>query len=134
MATQSTEVFTTVTADRRAEVPPTLAEPVPQALGMLDQLGLWGNLGISLLGFTGAIFVLQPNGSGTPTLSLAAALAAIVVGTVLGTLGVAYSGLPGTRTGARRWSCCGGPLAPGSPTCQRSPTSCSASAGGCSSS
>lgn len=100
MAAESTEVFTTVTADRRAEVPPTLAEPVPQALGLLDQLGLWGNLGISLLGFTGAIFVLQPNGAGTPTLSLAAALAAIVVGTVLGTLGVAYSGLPGTRTGA----------------------------------
>ena len=43
----------------------TLAEPVPQALSLLDQFGLWGNLGVSLLGFTGAIFVLQPDGAGT---------------------------------------------------------------------
>jgi putative hydroxymethylpyrimidine transporter CytX len=73
---------------------------VPQALSLLDQLGLWGNLGVSLLGFTGAIFVLQPGGAGTPELSLAAGLTAIVLGTVLGTLPVALSGLPGTRTGA----------------------------------
>ena len=43
---------------------------------------MWGNLGVSLLGFTGAIFVLQPGGAGTQELSLAAALAAIAVGTV----------------------------------------------------
>jgi putative hydroxymethylpyrimidine transporter CytX len=67
---------------------------------LFDQLGLWGNLGVSLLGFTGAIFVLQPDGSGTPELSLAAGLAAIVFGTILGTLAVAFSGLPGARTGA----------------------------------
>jgi nucleobase:cation symporter-1, NCS1 family len=78
----------------------TLAEPVPQALSLVDQLGLWGNLGVSLLGFTGAIFVLQPGGSGTPELSLAAGLTAIVLGTVLGTLPVALAGLPGARTGA----------------------------------
>jgi putative hydroxymethylpyrimidine transporter CytX len=78
----------------------TLAEPVPQALSLIDQLGLWGNLGVSLLGFTGAIFVLQPGGSGTPKLSLAAGLTAIVLGTVLGTLPVALAGLPGARTGA----------------------------------
>jgi putative hydroxymethylpyrimidine transporter CytX len=81
-------------------VPRTLAEPVPQALSLFDQLGLWGNLGVSLLGFTGAIFVLQPGGAGTPDLSIAAGLCAIVAGTVLGTLGVAFSGLPGARTGA----------------------------------
>jgi len=92
--------FVTVTADRRAEVPPTLAEPVPQPLSLFDQIGLWGNLGVSLLGFTGAIFVLQPGGSGTPMLSLAAALTATVAGTVLGMLPVALSALPGTRTGA----------------------------------
>ena len=92
--------FTVVLGDRRSEVPHTLVEPVPQALGLFDQLGLWGNLGVSLLGFTGAIFVLQPNGSGTPELSLAAGLAAIVFGTILGTLAVAFSGLPGARTGA----------------------------------
>ena len=73
---------------------------MPQALSLFDQFGLWGNLGVSLLGFTGAIFVLQPGGAGTPELSLAAALTAIVVGTVLGTLPVALAGLPGVRTGA----------------------------------
>ena len=54
--------FVTVPGDRRSEVARTLAEPVPQALSLLDQFGLWGNLGVSLLGFTGAIFVLQPYG------------------------------------------------------------------------
>lgn len=88
------------TAAVRSEVPATLAEPVPQPLGLLDQLGLWGNLGVSLLGFTGAIFVLQPNGTGTPELSLAAALGAIVLGTILGTLAVAASGVPGAATGS----------------------------------
>jgi nucleobase:cation symporter-1, NCS1 family len=92
--------FSVVAGDKHSEVPLTLEEPVPQALGLLDQFGLWGNLGVSLLGFTGAIFVLQPNGTGTPELSLAAGLTAIVLGTVLGTLVVAVSGVAGTRTGA----------------------------------
>ena len=92
--------FVTVPGDRRSEVARTLAEPVPQALSLLDQFGLWGNLGVSLLGFTGAIFVLQPFGAGTPELSLAAAMAAIVAGTVLGTLPTALAGLLGARTGA----------------------------------
>jgi putative hydroxymethylpyrimidine transporter CytX len=92
--------FVTVPGDRRSEVGRTLAEPVPQSLGLLDQFGLWGNLGVSLLGFTGAIFVLQPGGTGTPELSIAAALTAIVVGTLLGTLVIALSGIPGTETGA----------------------------------
>jgi nucleobase:cation symporter-1, NCS1 family len=92
--------FTTVQGDRRSEAPRTLAEPVPQALSFVDQLGLWGNLGVSLLGFTGALFVLQPGGTGTPTLSLVAGFCALVLGTLLGTLGVAVSGIPGTRTGA----------------------------------
>jgi len=92
--------FRTVPGDRRSEVAATLAEPVPQALGLLDQLGLWGNLGVSLLGFTGAIFVLQPLGAGTPELSLIAGLVAIVAGTLLVTLAIAFAGLPGARTGA----------------------------------
>lgn len=101
MATSPTsQSFTIVAGDRHSEVPRTLNEPVPQALGLLDQFGLWGNLGVSLLGFTGAIFVLQPNGAGTPELSLVAALTAIVLGTVLGTLAVAATGAAGTRTGA----------------------------------
>ena len=94
------DTFVTVPGDRRAEVARTLAEPVPQALSLLDQFGLWGNLGVSLLGFTGAIFVLQPGGFSTPQLSLAAALAAIVAGTVLGAAALALAGLPGARTGA----------------------------------
>jgi nucleobase:cation symporter-1, NCS1 family len=92
--------FVTIPGDRHSEVGRNLAEPVPRALSLIDQLGLWGNLGVSLLGFTGAIFVLQPDGPGTPELSMAAALTAIVVGTLLGTLPLALSGLPGTRTGA----------------------------------
>ncbi len=92
--------FTMVEGSRRAEVGHNLADPVPKALSFVDQLGLWGNLGVSLLGFTGAIFVLQPNGQGTPELSLAAGLTAIVVGTVLGTIPVALAGVMGTRTGA----------------------------------
>ena len=98
--TDGKDTFVTVPGDRHSEVARTLAEPVPQALSTLDQFGLWGNLGVSLLGFTGAIFVLQPGGSGTPELSLAAALTAIVAGTVLGTLALALAGLPGARTGA----------------------------------
>jgi nucleobase:cation symporter-1, NCS1 family len=99
-STSPADTFVTVPGDRRSEVARTLAEPVPQALSTLDQFGLWGNLGVSLLGFTGAIFVLQPNGTGTPELSLAAALAAIGLGTLLGTLAMALAGLPGARTGA----------------------------------
>ena len=99
-AGSGTDGFVTVPGDRHSEVGRTLAEPVPQSLGLLDQFGLWGNLGVSLLGFTGAIFVLQPEGTGTPELSLLAALTAIVVGTLLGTVVLALSGIPGTRTGA----------------------------------
>jgi NCS1 family nucleobase:cation symporter-1 len=96
----ATGTFVTVPGDRHSEVARTLAEPVPRALSLLDQFGLWGNLGVSLLGFTGAIFVLQPGGAGTPELSLAAALTAIVVGTLLGTVPLALAGLPGAQTGA----------------------------------
>lgn len=91
--------FTTVAGDRHAEAPKTLGEPVPQSLSLLDQFGLWGNLGVSLLGFTGAIYLLQPSGSG-PYMSMAAALTALVTGTVLGTLPVALAGVQGARTGA----------------------------------
>ena len=96
----SENTFVTVPGDRRSEVGRTLAEPVPQSLGLLDQFGLWGNLGVSLLGFTGAIFVLQPGGTGTPELSLAAALTAIVAGTLFGTVVLALAGIPGAQTGA----------------------------------
>ena len=99
-ATSDAESFTIVVGDKRSEVALTLNEPVPQVLGLFDQFGLWGNLGVSLLGFTGAIFVLQPGGTGTPELSLVAGLSAIVLGTILGTLAVALNGVAGARTGA----------------------------------
>jgi hypothetical protein len=54
-STSAPETFVTVPGDRHSEVAHTLAEPVPKALSLVDQLGLWGNLGVSLLGFTGAI-------------------------------------------------------------------------------
>jgi putative hydroxymethylpyrimidine transporter CytX len=99
-ADASSNAFVTVPGDKHSEVGRTLAEPVPQSLGLFDQFGLWGNLGASLLGFTGAIFVLQPGGGGTPELSLLAALTAIVAGTLLGAVVLALSGIPGTQTGA----------------------------------
>ena len=45
---------------RRSRSRTRLLEPAPRSLRLIDQLGLWGNLGVSLLGFTGAIFVLVP--------------------------------------------------------------------------
>jgi purine-cytosine permease-like protein len=93
-------VITDVTTSEldRAEAPYTLDEPAPRALRRIDQYGLWGNLGVSLLGFTGALFVLEPT-SGGP-LSLGAALVALLVGTVLGGLALGASAVPGARTGA----------------------------------
>ncbi|MDT4925020.1 MAG: nucleobase:cation symporter, family [Pseudonocardiales bacterium] len=79
------------------EVGLTLADPTPRALGAWDIGALWGNLGVSLLGFTGAIFVLVPV---AVPMSLAAAVTALLVGTVLGTLGVAAAGIAGSKTGA----------------------------------
>jgi putative hydroxymethylpyrimidine transporter CytX len=67
---------------------------------VFDQLGLWGNLGVSLLGFTGAAVVLYPGGPGTPQMSLVAALLATVIGTALGAAAVAVSAIPGAQTGA----------------------------------
>jgi nucleobase:cation symporter-1, NCS1 family len=81
-----------------AEVPHTLVEESPRALRLIDQLGLWGNLGVSLLGFTGAIFLLVPIAE--PGMSLGAAVLALLIGTVLGSLGVAVAAIPGARTGA----------------------------------
>ena len=75
----------------------TLADPPPRTLGLLDQVALWGNLGVSLLGPAYAIYVLQP--AGVPALSLVAAFAAIVVGTVIGTLCLSLSTVAGAQTG-----------------------------------
>jgi putative hydroxymethylpyrimidine transporter CytX len=82
---------------RPTEVGRTLADENPRNLTALDMGALWGNLGVSLLGFTGAIFVLVPVDK---PMSLVAALTALVVGTLVGTLAFAAAGVPGTDTGA----------------------------------
>ncbi|MFC4014376.1 purine-cytosine permease family protein [Nonomuraea purpurea] len=79
------------------EVPLTLEGRPPKTLGVLDQGALWANLGVSLLGFSGALFLLDPLGNAP--LSLAAALVAAVVGSLVGTAMVGLSAIPGTRTG-----------------------------------
>ncbi|MER6948398.1 cytosine permease [Nonomuraea sp. NPDC000554] len=79
------------------EVPLTLDEAPPKTLGVLDQGALWANLGVSLLGFSGALFLLDPL-QGTP-LSLTAALVATVVGSLIGTAMVGLAAVPGTQTG-----------------------------------
>ena len=63
-------------ADVAVEAPLTLDQPAAQVHGFFDQFGLWANLGISLLIPVVAGFFL-------PT-SMAATVAAIVVGSVLG--------------------------------------------------
>jgi nucleobase:cation symporter-1, NCS1 family len=80
------------------EVAKTLAGPTPKVLGFTDQSALWANLGVSLLGFVGAFTVLRP--PNVPHLSIMAAIAATVVGTVLGSVMVGLSAVPGARTSA----------------------------------
>jgi putative hydroxymethylpyrimidine transporter CytX len=83
----------------RDEVPFTLEEPAPRALGFWDQGAFWANLGVSLFAFSGAYTVLAPDENGVPTLSIAAGIAAMIVGTVLGGLMLGLSAVPGARTG-----------------------------------
>jgi NCS1 family nucleobase:cation symporter-1 len=89
----------TTTVPAHAEAPITLDQPAAKALGFFDQVGLWGNLGVSLLGFTAALFVLQPR-AGSPGLPLTAALLATFVGTALGAAAVGLAAIPGARTGS----------------------------------
>ena len=71
--------------------PPWGIDPVPErlrTLGLLDQLALWGNLGVSLLVLViGALLV--------PALTLRDALLAIVVGGLIGNAMVGTAGLIG---------------------------------------
>lgn len=78
--------------------PPTepgvrLADPQPRTLRFLDHTALWGNLGTSLLGPVTAVYVV---GEG---MSILAAFAAVVAGTLIGTLGLALANVAGARTG-----------------------------------
>jgi nucleobase:cation symporter-1, NCS1 family len=84
--------------DVRAEPGLTLADPPPRTLGLFDQVALWGNLGLSLLGPLGALYVLAP--TGVPPLSLAAAFVAVVVGTAIGAALLGLATVPGAQTGS----------------------------------
>lgn len=89
----------TAAAAPAAEAPLTLEEAPPRLLGLLDQTALWGNLGISILLLLSAAFVVAPDPA-LPPLSLAAALAAVVVGALVGNALLGLGAVPGAETGA----------------------------------
>lgn len=77
-----------------AEAPATLTEEQPRLLGFGDQLGLWANLGISLLIPVTATFLIAPGQS------FLATVVAIVAGTALGCALLAAVARAGAITGA----------------------------------
>ncbi|MBL1072907.1 cytosine permease [Nocardia sp. 2] len=88
-----------VTPDERKEAPLLLDTEPPRTLSFSDQAAFWLNLGVSLIGFSGAAVVLMPSGE-PPGLPIAGALLATLVGTVAGIAMVAGTGAVGARTGA----------------------------------
>ncbi len=80
------------------EAPTTLTLPPPRPLGMADQAALWGNLGITLTIPVAAAFVLAP--AGVAPMSLAAALTAVLLGSLLGSAVLGLAAVPGAQTGA----------------------------------
>lgn len=82
-----------------AEAPRTLLEEPARPLGLWDQISLWGNLGITLTIPVAAAFVVQP-AADLPPLTLGAATAAILLGSLLGSVALAASAAPGAATGA----------------------------------
>ena len=76
-----------------ADAPITLEEAPPRTLGLRDALGLWGNLGISLLLPVAATFVVLP---GRP---LGVTVLAIVVGAVIGSVLLGLGAAAGAREG-----------------------------------
>jgi NCS1 family nucleobase:cation symporter-1 len=87
-------------ASAHPEAPATLAEPAPRTLGLLDQFGFWGNLGVSLFGLTTASTVMFSLGDTAPPLPVLGSILAIVVGTVVGGAVLGVSLMLGARTGA----------------------------------
>jgi NCS1 family nucleobase:cation symporter-1 len=80
-------------ADPKTDAPITLAEAAPRLLGLRDTLGLWGNLGISLLLPVAAAFVILP---GRP---LWVTIFAIIVGAVIGSILLGLGAAAGAREG-----------------------------------
>ncbi len=87
-----------VVGPKHAEAPFTLDEEAPKTLGVLDQGAFWANLGVSLLGFSFALFLINPLFDDNP-LSFVAALVATVVGSLIGTAMVGLAAVPGAQTG-----------------------------------
>ncbi|MFF5208566.1 purine-cytosine permease family protein [Streptosporangium sp. NPDC000396] len=83
---------------KHAEAPLTLDQAPPKTLGMLDQGAFWANLGVSLLGFSFALYVVNPLLDGNP-LTFTAALTASLVGSLIGTAMVGLAAVPGAQTG-----------------------------------
>jgi len=75
------------------DAPLTLVEPAPRLLGLRETMGLWGNLGISLLLPVAAAFVVLP---GRP---LGITVLAIVVGAVIGSALLGLGAAAGAREG-----------------------------------
>ncbi|WP_448615199.1 purine-cytosine permease family protein [Modestobacter sp. URMC 112] len=84
---------TSVPAPAAGDAPITLDAAPPRTLGLRDSLGLWGNLGISLLLPVAATFVVLP---GRP---LSITLLAIVVGAVIGSVLLGLGAAAGAREG-----------------------------------
>ncbi|WP_347058797.1 cytosine permease [Blastococcus sp. HT6-30] len=76
---------------RTPDAPLTLGEAPPPTLGLRDTVGLWANLGVSLLLPVAAVFVVLP---GRP---LSVTLAAIVVGAVIGSVLLGLVAAAGAR-------------------------------------
>ncbi|GIJ73841.1 purine-cytosine permease family protein [Virgisporangium ochraceum] len=76
------------------EAPNLLTEPPPRTLGLRACLGLWGNLGVSLLLPVAATYVVL---AGRP---LVVTVAAIVVGAVIGSVLLGLAAAAGAREGA----------------------------------
>ncbi|MEV7012970.1 cytosine permease [Streptosporangium sp. NPDC051022] len=83
---------------KHAEAPLTLDQAPPKTLGMLDQGAFWANLGVSLLGFSFALFLINPLLDDNP-LTFGAALLAALVGSLIGTAMVGLAAVPGVQTG-----------------------------------
>jgi putative hydroxymethylpyrimidine transporter CytX len=75
------------------DAPLTLAEPAGKALGLRDSLGLWGNLGISLLLPVAAAYIILPGSPFGPT------LLAVVVGAAIGSVLLGLGAAAGAREG-----------------------------------
>ncbi|SFL80614.1 purine-cytosine permease family protein [Geodermatophilus ruber] len=75
------------------DAPITLTEPPPRTLGLRDTLGLWANLGISLLLPVAAAYVIVADRP------LVATLGAIVVGAVIGSILLGLGAAAGAREG-----------------------------------